>query len=93
MDAAAAPDAYLVYVWIRDIHPLLWRRLLVRADSTLADLHWVFQIASASLRFRSRLATTPARLRGRMESLPPLLQSSFIPCNMPVYPGALSALI
>ena len=45
MDAAAAPDAYLVYVWIRDIHPLLWRRVLVRTDSTLADLHWVFQIA------------------------------------------------
>ncbi|HEX7551690.1 MAG TPA: hypothetical protein VF579_14070 [Candidatus Methylomirabilis sp.] len=22
MDVAAAPDAYLVYVWIRDIHPL-----------------------------------------------------------------------
>jgi hypothetical protein len=40
MDAAPAPDAYLVYVWIRDIHPLLWRRVLVRADSTLADLHW-----------------------------------------------------
>jgi hypothetical protein len=45
MDAASAPDALLVYVWIRDIHPLLWRRVLVRADSTLADLHWVFQIA------------------------------------------------
>ena len=45
MDAAAVVDAYLVYIWIRDIHPLLWRRVLVRADSTLADLHWVFQIA------------------------------------------------
>jgi hypothetical protein len=44
MDAAAAPDAYLVYAWIRDIHPLLWRRVLVRADSTLADLHWTLQI-------------------------------------------------
>lgn len=45
MDAAPAPDAYLVYVWIRDIHPLLWRRFLVRADSTLTDLHWILQIA------------------------------------------------
>jgi hypothetical protein len=45
MDAVVALDAYLVYVWIRDIHPLLWRRVLIRADSTLADLHWVFQIA------------------------------------------------
>jgi hypothetical protein len=45
MDAAAAPDASLVYAWIRDIHPLLGRRVRVRTDSTLADLHWVFQIA------------------------------------------------
>jgi hypothetical protein len=45
MDAVATPDAYQVYVWIRDIHPLLWRRVLVRAESTLADLHWTLQIA------------------------------------------------
>lgn len=38
MDAALAPDAYLVYVWIRVVHPLLWHRVLVRTDSTLADL-------------------------------------------------------
>jgi hypothetical protein len=38
------PNVYLVHVWIREIHPLLWRRFLVRADSTLADLHWVIQI-------------------------------------------------
>jgi hypothetical protein len=44
MDPQPAPEAYLVYVWIRGIHPLLWRRFLVRSDSTLADLHWVFQI-------------------------------------------------
>jgi Plasmid pRiA4b ORF-3-like protein len=44
MDAATAPDAYLVYVWIRDIHPLLWRRVLVRTDRTLAALHWPLQI-------------------------------------------------
>ena len=29
-------DVYLVSAWIREIHPLLWRRFLVRADSTLA---------------------------------------------------------
>ncbi|MGH9825826.1 MAG: plasmid pRiA4b ORF-3 family protein [Blastocatellia bacterium] len=38
------PEAYLIYVWIKDIHPLLWRRFLVRSDSTLADLHQVLQI-------------------------------------------------
>ncbi len=63
MDAAAVPDAYLLYAWIRDIHPLLWRRFLVRADSTLADLHWVFQIAFGWTdfhlhRFRIRRPTT-----------------------------------
>jgi len=41
----AGPTAYLIYAWIREIHPLLWRRLLLRSDSTLADLHWVLQIA------------------------------------------------
>jgi hypothetical protein len=45
MDVVSAPEVYLVYAWIWDVHPLLWRRLLVRTDSTLADLHWVFQIA------------------------------------------------
>jgi len=41
----AGPTTYLIYAWIREIHPLFWRRFLVRCDSTLADLHWVFQIA------------------------------------------------
>ncbi len=41
----SSSGAYLIYAWIREIHPLLWRRLLVRSESTLADLHWVFQIA------------------------------------------------
>ena len=35
---------YRVHVWIREIHPMLWRRFLVRSDSTLADLHVVLQI-------------------------------------------------
>ena len=40
----------------------------------------------------STLRPTPhdatARLGARMDSLPPFLWGSFIPCNMPVYPGA-----
>ena len=44
MDATAQVTTYLIYVWIRGIHPMLWRRFLVRAESTLADLHYVIQI-------------------------------------------------
>jgi hypothetical protein len=36
---------YQFRVWIREISPMIWRRLLVRSDSTLADLHYVLQIA------------------------------------------------
>ena len=32
-------EVYFVHVGIREIHPMLWRRFLVRSDSTLADLH------------------------------------------------------
>ena len=38
------PEAYYIHVWIRGIHPMLWRRFLVRSDGTLADLHAVLQI-------------------------------------------------
>ncbi|MDX5936848.1 IS1096 element passenger TnpR family protein [Acidithiobacillus thiooxidans] len=36
---------YQFHVWIRQITPMIWRRLLVRSDSTIADLHYVLQIA------------------------------------------------
>ena len=39
------PDVYPFYIWLRRINPLIWRRVLVRADSTLADLHYIIQIA------------------------------------------------
>ena len=44
MDATAQATVYLIHAWIRGIHPMLWRRFLVRSDSTLADLHWIIQI-------------------------------------------------
>ncbi len=44
MGQDSKPEAYLVYIWIREIYPLLWRRFLVRSDNTLADLHYVLQI-------------------------------------------------
>ncbi len=42
------PDSAHVYqlkVWILEISPMVWRRLLVRSDSTIADLHYIIQIA------------------------------------------------
>jgi Plasmid pRiA4b ORF-3-like protein len=44
MEHDSQPEAYCIHVRIREIHPMLWRRFLVRADSTLADLHGVLQI-------------------------------------------------
>jgi len=40
-----APEVYLLYIWLRRINPLIWRRLLVRVDNTLSDLHYIIQIA------------------------------------------------
>lgn len=36
---------YQFYLWIKDISPLIWRRLLVRSDMTIADLHYIIQIS------------------------------------------------
>jgi hypothetical protein len=41
MDATAQATVYLIYAWIRGIHPMLWRRFLVRFDRTLADLPFI----------------------------------------------------
>lgn len=38
-------EVYQAHVWIRRISPMIWRRLLVRSDSTIADLHCALQIA------------------------------------------------
>jgi hypothetical protein len=39
------PVAYQLRVVLRNVSPLIWRRLLVRSDSTIADLHATLQIA------------------------------------------------
>lgn len=45
-DEIPTPSAvYQLRVTLREISPLIWRRLLVRDDSTLADLHYALQIA------------------------------------------------
>lgn len=46
-EALDSVEVYQLRVWIREISPLIWRRLLVRSDSTIADLHYTLQIALA----------------------------------------------
>lgn len=41
------PDIYQFRIVLRDISPLIWRRLLVRSDTTLAHLHRMLQILFA----------------------------------------------
>jgi len=38
-------EIYQLRAYIRQISPLIWRRILVRSDSTIADLHYTLQIA------------------------------------------------
>lgn len=38
-------EIYQLHVWIRQISPMIWRRLRVRSDSSIADLHYTLQIA------------------------------------------------
>ncbi len=40
-----AMQVYQLRIWIRQISPQIWRRLLVRSDSTVAELHDTLQIA------------------------------------------------
>ena len=35
----SGPFVYQLRVVLRGISPLIWRRILVRSDSTIADLH------------------------------------------------------
>jgi hypothetical protein len=47
-------QVYQLRIWIRHISPQIWRRLLVRSDSTIAQLHDTLQIGGPdifSLRF------------------------------------------
>jgi hypothetical protein len=38
-------EVYQLHVWLCEISPLIWRRLLVRSDSTIADRHHPLPIA------------------------------------------------
>lgn len=45
MANATGVVVYRLHVWICQISPMIWRRLLVRSDSTITDLHYTLQIA------------------------------------------------
>ncbi len=38
-------EVYQFRVYLREISPMIWRRLLLRSDHTIADLHYTLQIA------------------------------------------------
>lgn len=38
-------EIYQFYVWLRQISPAIWRRLLMRSDCTIYDLHYILQLA------------------------------------------------
>jgi len=45
--AQTDPAGCRIHVWIRGINPMIWGRLVVSADNTLVDFHYVIQIAFA----------------------------------------------
>jgi len=38
-------EIYQIRIWIKGISPMIWRRLLIKNNSTIADLHHSIQIA------------------------------------------------
>src|SRR4051794_40306633 len=44
-DAPECACAYQFKVVLRDVSPMVWRRLLLRSDQSIADLHYAIQIA------------------------------------------------
>ena len=45
MSVLADPDeVYQLHIWLCSISPMIWRRVLVRSTTTIADLHAIIQI-------------------------------------------------
>ncbi len=42
--AVPGVQIYRLHVWICQISPMIWCRLLVRSDCTIADLHYTLQM-------------------------------------------------
>jgi hypothetical protein len=45
MEDETCTEVYRLHVWICRISPMIWRRLLVRSDSSIAHLHYTLQTA------------------------------------------------
>lgn len=43
-EGIATPEVYQLRIALREISPAIWRRVLVRSDSTIADLHYTLQL-------------------------------------------------
>ena len=41
----SAVEVYLIHAWILGISSMIWRRILVRSDSSIAELHHILQVA------------------------------------------------
>jgi hypothetical protein len=64
-------EAYRIHVWIRQISPMIWRRLLVGGDSSIADLHHTLQIAFGWSDFISIGSTSTAGTTASARSAAP----------------------
>jgi Plasmid pRiA4b ORF-3-like protein len=42
-------EVYRLHVWIGRISPMIWRRLLVRSDCSIADLHNTLQTCAPQI--------------------------------------------
>lgn len=42
---ATSAEIYQLRIWLKGISPMIWRRLLVKSNSSIADLHYTIQIA------------------------------------------------
>src|SRR5687767_6394214 len=45
MTSQVIPPIYKLHIGIRQISPMIWRRILVRRESSIAQLHDIIQIA------------------------------------------------
>ena len=44
MSLSSEVEVYQLRVYLRKVSSMIWRRVLVRSDSTIADLHYTLQI-------------------------------------------------
>ena len=45
LSTSSEPSVYQLRVVLRAVSPLIWRRVLIRSDATIADLHMTLQTA------------------------------------------------